>query len=95
MEKYNTRIVDEVGRITIPADLRKDWDLETGSDISLTRVSALVVLQRSDGDKGITCRVDDLGRIDLPVQICNQMGWKEKAHIALYYTGNEIILKSA
>jgi AbrB family looped-hinge helix DNA binding protein len=98
MERYKTRTMDEQGRISIPCDLRKEFGVEAGGNISLTPISNIVVIHQAGGDANpsrAVVKVNELGMIYLPVEIRHKMGWKEKDRIALYYTENVIILKSA
>jgi len=39
------------------------------------------------------CPVDDLGRIELPCEVCQQLGWHEKDKLDMYNIDNLIILK--
>jgi bifunctional DNA-binding transcriptional regulator/antitoxin component of YhaV-PrlF toxin-antitoxin module len=98
MERYKTRAIDEQGRLSIPCDLRKDFGVEAGGNISLTPISNIVVMHQAGGDANPSCavvKVNELGMIYVPVEIRHKMGWKEKDPIALYYTENVMILKSA
>ena len=42
---------------------------------------------------GIVRRVDELGRVVIPIEIRNQFGIAEKDPIEIYVDGNSIILK--
>ena len=98
MEKYQSRTVDELGRVVIPFDFRKKLGLKAGDSISLTHTSTEVTMQRAEGNtepNRALCQVDELGRVGLPANIRQQMGWKERAKIAMHHNDNVIILKSA
>jgi len=94
LERYKSRNVDELGRISIPSELRKELSLDTGDKISLTAVSTIVVLQKAANDAGAVCDINDIGMITLPAELRQQMGWKEKDKVALYHTDSLMILKS-
>ena len=97
MERYNSRLVDELGRITIPSQLRKELEINTGDKISLTAVSTIVVMEKATGDAVAECHVCDvseLGMITLPLELRQQMGWQTKDELSLYHTDNLMILKS-
>ena len=98
MERYNSRIVDELNRISIPSGLRKELCINTGDKFSLTVVGTITVMQKVEGDAGSACaicEINDLGLITLPAEVRQPMGWKERDSIALYHTDNLLILKSA
>ena len=97
MERYNSRIVDELGRISIPQQLRKELEISTGDKISLTAVSTIVVMEKVTGDGGAgryVCDVSELGVITLPLELRQQMGWQTKNELPTYHTDSLIILKS-
>jgi len=98
LERYKSRIVDELGRIVIPGELRKELCFDTGDNVSLTVVGTIVILQKAEGGAGAECnhcQVDELGRVALSTELRQQMGWSEKDTLALYHTDNLMILKSA
>jgi len=98
MERYSSRTIDELGRLVLHGELRKLLGLETGDKVSLTLVDSIVILQKSDDDSklnSVVCQVSDLGMIDIPREARQRLGWDTKDKIALYHTGNIIILKSA
>ena len=97
MELYKSRTLDELGRISIPSDLRKELSLNPGDKISLTTISTITVLEKVEGATeadGTICEVSELGVITLPAELRQQRGWKEKDKVALYHTDNLMILKS-
>ena len=98
MERYKSRGVDEFGRIVLPSDLRVEMNLDTGDKVSLTVVSTIAILQKAEcsEDAGCyLCDVSELGMINLPAELRQQMGWEVKDRLALYHTDNLMILKSA
>ena len=104
MERYNSRLVDELGRITIPSQLRKELEINTGDKISLTVVSTIVIMEKAARDADATdvgigadsyiCETNELGMITLPLELRQQMGWQTKDELPLYHTDNLMILKS-
>lgn len=98
MERYSSRTIDELGRLVLHSDLRKRLALETGNNLSLKPVDTIVILQRAENDAEsdyALCPVDELGRLVLPIELRQKLGWKEKDKLALYHTDNIIILKQA
>ena len=98
MERYNSRTIDELGRLSLHSELRQKLGLQAGNKICLKQIDTIVVLQRAENATepgSIICQVSDIGMIDLPIELRKTLGWKEKTKIALYHTDNLIILKSA
>ena len=98
MERYNSRTIDELGRLVLHTDLRQRLGLETGGKISLKHVDTIVIMQPVEDDAesdAAVCKVDELGRIVLPIELRQKLGWREKDKLALYHTDNIIILKQA
>ena len=98
MERYSARAVDELNRLVLHGELRKELGFEEGDNVSLLRVDTIVILQKADGDLGqgyFASQVDDFGRIVLPAELQQQMGWEVKSRVAVYHTDNMLILKSA
>ena len=96
MENNQARTIDELGRLLIPSQLRKELGLQKGDNLALAHIGTEVVMQRTqDGTSTTcpTCQIDFLGRIDLPAEIRQHMGWKEKDKISMRQLGNAIILK--
>ena len=96
MKEY-TRVIDELGRIVIPAELRQRLGLDAAR-LLLKPIDRTIVLQRTEDDPEagcFVCKVDDLGRIVLPGELMQKQGWKEKDHITMYNTDNLVILKFA
>ena len=52
MERYNSRAVDELGRIVLPSEIRKDLDWGTGSKLAIYLVDEnTVILQKVEGSE--------------------------------------------
>jgi len=98
MERYSSRGIDELGRIVLHSELRNRLGLETGDKVSLLSVDNIVILQRAKDNPGpdyAVSQVSELGMIELPAELRQKQGWKERDRIALYNTDNLIILKLA
>ena len=98
MERYSSRGIDELNRLVLHSELRQVLGFEKGDTVSLQRIDTIVILQKTKGDLEQGCftsQVDDLGRIVLPTELQQQMGWEVKSRVAVYHTDNMLILKSA
>ena len=94
MERYSTRTLDEMGRLVLHSELRERLNLDAGTKVSLTLVGTIIALQRIEGNikPEHSSQINDLGMLELPREHRQTLGWKEKDKIALYHTGNMIIL---
>ena len=98
MELYSSRTLDELGRIVVHNELRKSLKLETGDKFSFTLVGTIIILQKLDGEPeqcGAVSEISDIGLITIPSEMRKQLGWNAKDEIAVYFTDNLLILKSA
>ena len=98
MERYSSRGIDELNRLVLHSEIRKILGFEEGDNVSLLRVDTIVILQKADGDLGegyFASQVDEFGRIVLPAELQQQMGWEVKSRVAVYHTDNILILQSA
>jgi len=91
MERFSTRKVDELGRIVLHSELRKKLGLEAGSNVTLTVIDSIVVMQHTYGG-GI--RVCQIGRITIPDEIRQKFAWIAGSAVAVYHTDNLLILKT-
>ena len=97
MERYNSRTIDENGRLVLHREIRKELGIEAGDKISLMLIDTIVILRRVESDAEedcIVCQVNDLGMISLPAEVRESLGWKERDKVAVYHTDNIVILKS-
>ena len=98
MERYSSRTIDDLARIVLPSEVRKNLGLQPGDNLSLAHVDTIVILHRNADASApacAVCQVNDLGMIELPGEIRSKLGWKVKDRVALYHTDNVIILKLA
>jgi len=98
MERYSARTIDEMGRIVLHSELRQKLGLETSTKVSLQAVDTIVILRKmgSESEQGCAViQVSDLGMVELPSELRQQMGWNVADKVALYNTDNLIILKTA
>jgi len=96
MERYSSRAIDEVGRVTIHSELRKKLGLEAGAKISMQAIDTIVILRQTQSNaEDFVGKISELGMIELPAELRQQMGWKATDRIAVYNTDNLIILKTA
>ena len=69
------RRVDNLGRILVPKEYRKELGLEKDNKIELTTLSdGLLVRPLNAGEGGPARRIDALGRINIPVGARRTLG---------------------
>jgi len=98
LERYNSRTIDELGRLGLHSELRQRLDLKPGGMVSLKIIDEMVILQHEENFAefdGVICEINDLGMITVPTQIRDVLGWKEKDKISFHHTNDVIILNSA
>jgi len=96
MERYNSRTVDELGRLILHGDIRKKFGLETGGNVSFMLVDTIIILQKAECDAESACNiceVNDLGMICLPSEPRAKLGLEAGDKVAVYNIDNIIILK--
>lgn len=70
--------------------------INKNSVIFATLIESIVVLHRTDcNSDGRACKINELGAIELPVEILYKLNLQEEDHIAIYHTENTMILKKA
>jgi len=95
MERYNSRGIDDVGRVALPGDLRHKLGLNEKYKLLLNPIGTIAVLLKTEDKPGagkLVCILDQLGRIEIPRDVMQTLGWKITNKLAVYGTGNEIIL---
>ena len=98
MERYSTRTIDELGRLSIHSELRQRLGMEAGNKLSLKIVDTIIILQKvADGTTTdcAVCTISDMGMFEVPKEIRQTLEWNVKDKIAVYHTDNIIILKLA
>jgi len=96
MERYNSRGIDDMGKVALPGDIRRKLKLKEGDRLLLTPIDTIAVLQTTKDEPGADSYIyalDDLGRIELPRSTRQMFGWELKSKLAVYNTDNVIILK--
>ncbi len=87
------RCVDDLGRIVIPMELRRERGIKVKDPLSITREGNQIVLApRTKIDDGIVRKVDDLGRIVIPMELRRALGINSKDLLAIFTDGERIIL---
>lgn len=92
------RKVDQLGRIVIPKELRRTLQIvEIEDSLEIFVENDTIVLKKYNENAdiyGVIRRVDQLGRIVLPIELRRKLDiLVEKDSLEIYVEGNSVILK--
>ena len=91
------RRVDQLGRIVIPKELRNALDIKEIIDaLEIYLESGTIVLHKiiDEGQSGVFRKVDQLGRIVLPVELRRNLDiTEERDSLEVFVDNDKIILK--
>ncbi len=82
MKFVSIRKVDELGRLVLPIEIRRFYDLNTGDALSVTSTGFEIVLSKDEKADTERC-MDELGRIVLPKEIRDKFRIKAKDNLAI------------
>lgn len=88
--------VDELGRIQIPLEIREKVNFLEKDKIDVYIKNNMIILEKNHDEneiKGIIRRVDELGRIVLPIEVREKLNIEENNELEICLEGNTIILK--
>lgn len=89
-----TRKIDELGRIAIPIEIRKELKITEGQKLSIFIKDKNIVLGIDTEQKnGILATVDELGRILIFRGIREKVELEPEQKLNIYADNNEIILQ--
>lgn len=92
------RKVDQLGRIVIPKELRRTLKIEEITDsLEIYLETGTIVLRKiksGENDSGVSRKVDQLGRIVLPVELRRNLDIvEEKDALEVFIDEDRIVLK--
>lgn len=90
------RRLDEIGRITLPMELRKTMNIESRDPLEIHVEKDMIVITKYDeilGESGIVRKIDDLGRIVLPKEFKYTLKLKLNNNLEIFTDEKRIILK--
>ena len=92
IERYSSKSIDEMRRISLPLDIKEKMGLETGAGIILQRINAMVILRLADEEENPSTTIDQLGRITIPKELMQEMSWEIKSKVAIYYVDDKTVI---
>ncbi len=94
MAKGMVRKIDELGRITIPKEIRKSFEITDKDPLGMWVDNGVIRLSKADDKfRGIARELDELGRLTLPVECRRSMGYEERQKVDIYVEGEEICIR--
>lgn len=93
------RELDELGRIVIPIEIREQLGLKEKTPVEIFVKGKNIILQKYEPSTdrrdslGIVRRLDELGRIVIPVEIREKFELFEKCPVEIFTQGKKVILK--
>lgn len=90
------RRLDEVGRLTIPIEIRRTAKINSGDVVGL-EINGNIIRIRTDVHNyiGMTRPFDDLGRVVLPKEIRKSLKFNDHELIDMWIEDDEICLRKA
>jgi len=101
MERYSAKSIDDLRRMVLPLEIRQKMGLEADvSYVTLQCIGKIVIMQLvkqlANDDNSETehfsSKVDKLGRIEVPLELMKEVGWKIRDEIALYYVDDGMVI---
>ena len=80
---YFLRRIDELGRIVIPIEIRKELKIEKGDIINIS------IAEKSFSDK-----IDAIGRVIVPMEIRKELDIKAADKLKVYIESGNIVLEN-
>ena len=98
MERFNATSIDELRRIVLHSDIRESLDLKEETKVILQPIGNIVVMQKMDESSEteyFSSVISELGTIEIPIELMQEMVWELKDRIAVYYYVDDgmVILK--
>lgn len=95
MAKGLIRKLDELGRLTLDAEMRKALGMVAGEFVEVWEDNGIlkVKLFNKKLAKGTKRLIDNVGRVTIPKGFCRSLNICERAEIGMYIEGQVICLK--
>lgn len=92
------RKVDELGRVVVPSEIRKIFGLVEKSPVELSVHGTELILEIPNTNDNPECiglikLFDELGRITIPIDIRNKLGFEFKSEVEILVESKTIILR--
>ena len=90
------RKIDELGRIVIPIELRRNLDMNPTDTIEIYKESDSIIIEKhikSNETTSTVRAIDELGRFVIPIELRKNLDIEEKDPLQIFVDNNKIIFK--
>ena len=87
-----SRKIDEMGRIVIPIEIRRCFDMNCNDSIDIYIENNNIILKKHDS-VGMSRKIDEMGRIVIPIEIRRKFNLNFNDEIDIYTNEDSILLK--
>jgi AbrB family looped-hinge helix DNA binding protein len=90
------RRADDLGRIIIPKQIREIFRIKDGDALEVYRDGACVVFEPvkdREGVRAITRRIDELGRVAIPIGVRETLGIRDGTPLEVYTTHEAVLMR--
>ena len=98
MAKGMVKKIDELGRVTVPIEMRRTANISWGDKVGVyVADGALHVVLPRNMEKyvGMDRPFDELGRITIPIEMRRTLNLEIKDKVDVYFEGEELLIKKA
>lgn len=95
MSRGIVRKIDELGRVTLPIEYRKSFGIATRENAPIGMyVDGQVIRLHMAEDRflGIVRKLDELGRLTLPIEVRRTLDFEDRQDVDLYVDGGEVCI---
>ncbi len=86
------RKIDELGRITIPIEVRRSRNLHTGDRPEIVMDGQIIRIKTKES-RAMTRPIDELGRIVIPMEIRRMLGFIAHQKVDMWVEGNDVCIQ--
>jgi transcriptional pleiotropic regulator of transition state genes len=88
MARGIVRKIDELGRVTLPIEVRRRFELSTGDRAGLVLDGQVIRISKKVS--GMSRPIDELGRLTLPKEFRRSLGFVEYQEVEIYIDDGDI-----
>jgi transcriptional pleiotropic regulator of transition state genes len=93
MENGIVRKIDELGRITIPIEIRRTADVMNREKLNLSIINGVMRFSKANGEVAHSRGLDDLGRYTIPKELRKSHKWNIGQEMEIYVDDSEICIR--
>ncbi|MDF2608907.1 MAG: transcriptional regulator, AbrB family [Lachnospiraceae bacterium] len=93
MAKGIVRKIDELGRIVIPIEIRRSFEVMNREALTMSFVGGVMHLVKANGEVSYSKGLDELGRYTIPIEVRRSHNWEIGQAMDIYVDGGEICIR--